>query len=209
MAICQEKVGDALREQGQLDETLKIFRDNVGIYERLAASDPGNSTWQYDVAFARYKVAEVLEGQSKFDDALAGYRDSIAIRSRLAAADPNDTDVQYYLAMSYRNVGRTLKAQRKLDDAERAYRDSLVILDRLLAKNRSSLWQHDLAMDHASLASIWEVRGRMLEALAELTQAHAMLTAVVAAAPSEVRWKRDLTSLQEQLARLQGAAQAE
>jgi tetratricopeptide (TPR) repeat protein len=209
VAICQEKVGDALREQGELDAALDTFRDNLGIYERLAASDPGNFTWQYDVAFAHYKVAEVLELQSKLDDALEAYHQSIAIRSRLAERDPNQTDVQYYLSMSYRNVGRVLQAQGKLDDAERAYREKLAILERLLARRQNSLWQHDLAMGHSSLASIWEARGRLSEALAEFTQAHDMLTLVVAAAPAEVRWKRDLTSLEEQIARLQGQVRAQ
>jgi tetratricopeptide (TPR) repeat protein len=209
LGICQEKVGDALRELGQLDAALNTFRDNLGIYQRLAVSDPGNATWQYDLAFAHYKVAEVLEGQSAFDDALKAYDNSIAIRRRLAAADPTDTDVQYYLSMSYRNVGRALQAQGKLDDAERAYREKQAILERLLAKRQNSLWQHDLAMGHANLASIWEARGRLSEALAELTRAHDMLTAVVAAAPAEVRWKRNLTTLEEQIARLQGQAKAQ
>jgi tetratricopeptide (TPR) repeat protein len=208
-ALCQEKVGDVLREQGQLDAALKTFRDNLGIYEQLAAFDPDNFKWQYDVAFAHYKVAEVLERQSKLDDALKAYHDSIAIRRRLAARDPNDTNVQYYLSMSYRNVGRALHAQGKLDDAEMAYREKLAILERLLAKDKNSLWQHDLAMGHSDLASIWEARGRLSEALAELTRAHDMLTAVVATAPAEVRWKRDLTSLEEQIARLQGQARAQ
>jgi len=44
---------------------------------------------------------------------------------------------------------------------------------------------------------------------AELTQAHDMLTAVVATAPAEVRWKRNLTSLEEQIARLQGQVKAQ
>ena len=34
-------------------------------------------------------------------------------------------------------------------------------------------------------------------------------SSVVAAAPAEVRWKRNLTSVEEQLARLQGQVRAE
>jgi hypothetical protein len=64
----------------------------------------------------------------------------------------------------------------------------------------------ELAADLA--AAFTASRKRMSEALAEFIRAHDMLTAVVATAPAEVRWKRNLTSLEEQIARLQEQARA-
>jgi hypothetical protein len=77
--------------QGKVDEALKVYRDSLGIRERLAAIDPSNTQWERDLSVSYDKIGDVLVVQGKLDEALKVYRDDLAIGERLAAADPSNT----------------------------------------------------------------------------------------------------------------------
>ena len=49
-----------LKDQGNLPEALKAYRDSLAIAERLAKADPGNAEWQVDVAFAYWRLAQLM-----------------------------------------------------------------------------------------------------------------------------------------------------
>jgi hypothetical protein len=78
-----------------------------------------------------------------------------------------------------------------------------------LAADRSNIqWQRDLAVGHSKLASVYEAKGRVADALHELVQARDMMIAVVAIDPANARWKNDLTWLEQEIARLRAQASA-
>ena len=54
-----------LKDQGNLPEALKAYRDSLAISERLAKADPGNAGWQRDLSVAYEKVGDVLKAPGK------------------------------------------------------------------------------------------------------------------------------------------------
>ena len=112
-----EKIGEVLEAQGSLAEALRNYRTSFAIAERLAAADPTNAGWQYDLSVSHNRIARVLVEQGALEEALGSYRASLAIRERLAAIDPNHTHWQRGLAISHGNIGDVLMAQGALADA--------------------------------------------------------------------------------------------
>ena len=70
-----------LKDQGNLPEALKAYRDSLAILERLAKADPANAGWQRDLSVSYGKVGDVLKAQGNLPEALKAYRDSLAISS--------------------------------------------------------------------------------------------------------------------------------
>ena len=120
-----------LKDQGNLPEALKAYRDSLAVGERLAEADPGNAGWQRDLSVSYIKVGNVLKDQGNLPEALKAYREDLAIAERLAKADPGHAGWQRDLSVASDKVGDLLKDQGNLPEALKAYRDSLAIAERL------------------------------------------------------------------------------
>ena len=101
-------------------------------------------------------------------------------------------------------------AQGNLDEALKAHRDSLAIRERLAAADPSNTeWQRDLAISHYNLALDYEGQDRITDALHELILGRDIMAALVAIAPGNAQWKRELVQLEHDIARLQAQAGAQ
>jgi hypothetical protein len=90
-----------------------------------------------------------------------------------------------------------LRVQGKLHEALKAYRDCLATRDRLVAADRSNTqWQRDLAVSRAKLATVFDVQGRIADALAGIDP----MAALVAIVPGNAQWEKDLAWFEEQIA---------
>jgi tetratricopeptide (TPR) repeat protein len=105
LAIYHGNIGDVFTAQGRLKEALKAYRDNVAIFEHLAAADRSNRQWQYDLAVFHNKVGNVLLQQNNSVEALQAYRDSLAIMEPLVRSDPSNVGWLRELVFSYKKVG--------------------------------------------------------------------------------------------------------
>jgi phosphopentomutase len=61
-AVTMGKIADILRTRGQLDEALKIFEEQLPVYERLGD--------ERSRAVTMGKVADILEARGRLDEAL-------------------------------------------------------------------------------------------------------------------------------------------
>jgi tetratricopeptide (TPR) repeat protein len=95
--------------------------------ERLAKTDPGNATWQHDLALFFSDLGGAQLKQGKLQDALQSYRASLAILERITLADPNDIGWQIDLALAHNSVGNVQVKQGKLGDALASYTEQLAI----------------------------------------------------------------------------------
>jgi hypothetical protein len=79
---------------------------------------------------------------------------------------------------------------------------------RLAAADRSNtMWQRDLSVSYAKLASVYLRLGNSAEALAALHKGRDIIAALVAIAPSNAQWKKDLAWFDGQIARLEAQKQ--
>jgi tetratricopeptide (TPR) repeat protein len=218
LAVSYNNVGSMRVAQDELNWGLNAYRDGLVILERLAKVNPGNAGWQYDLGISHERIGDVLMQQGKLAAALKEYEAKKAIIERLAEADPGNTGWQRDLSVSYNKVGNVLVAESKLDllltqgklnEALKAYRDCLAIFERLTAADSSNTqWQHDLAVAHAKLALVYERQGRIADASQELTQGREIMAPLVAVAPGNAQWKKELVWFKQQIASLQGQTRA-
>ena len=50
-----QKIGDVLRDQGDLAGALEAYRESLAVRRRLAAADPSNAGWQRDLTVSHDK----------------------------------------------------------------------------------------------------------------------------------------------------------
>jgi tetratricopeptide (TPR) repeat protein len=161
-AATEETAADAPKDQGNLLEALKSFRDGLAIADRLAKSDPGNALWQHDLSVSYEKIGDVLADQGNLPEALKSYRDGLSIRDRLAKADPGNLNWQRDLSVSFKKIGDVLVAQGNLPEALKSFRDGLAIADRLAKSDPGNLgWQRDLSVSFNKIGDVLVDQGKL------------------------------------------------
>jgi hypothetical protein len=67
--------GDTYSTLGDLEQTLKAYREGLAIQERLSAADPSNLQWQNDLGITHERVGNVLmaEGDPPYAYGSYGY----------------------------------------------------------------------------------------------------------------------------------------
>ena len=105
LAVSSTKIGNVLREQGDLDAALAAYRESLATTSALAANDPANTDWQRDLSVSLEKVADVLHKQGDLDGALDGYERSLPIMRRLVASDATNADWQRDLSITLAEIG--------------------------------------------------------------------------------------------------------
>jgi hypothetical protein len=69
LSVSYNKIGDVLKDQGNLPEALKSVRDGLAIADRLAKADAGNAGWQRDLSVSYNKIGDVLVAQGNLQPA--------------------------------------------------------------------------------------------------------------------------------------------
>ncbi|MFN7307476.1 MAG: hypothetical protein ACK5TQ_13015, partial [Acetobacteraceae bacterium] len=107
----------------------------LGIFQRLAERDPGNTQWQRDLSIRHGRMGAVLQAQGDLPGSLGAYQAGMAIRTRLAERDPGNADWQSDLSVSHVLIGDVLRAQGDLPGALRAYQAAMAIRTRLAERD--------------------------------------------------------------------------
>ena len=63
-----ERLGDVLRDQGNLVAALNTHHDSLSIRQKLANQDPGNAGWQRDLSISHYKIGDVQKALIELAD---------------------------------------------------------------------------------------------------------------------------------------------
>jgi tetratricopeptide (TPR) repeat protein len=82
-----DKLGDALREQGDLAGALREFRARLAIDAALAEKEPTNADRQRDLAGANERIGLALEAQGDLVGALTASQAALEIQRQLYARD--------------------------------------------------------------------------------------------------------------------------
>ncbi|MEV7864343.1 hypothetical protein AB0O86_37825 [Streptomyces hirsutus] len=114
-----------LQSLGREEEAAEAGRQAVGIFEDLAAADPG--TYEADVGRSLTNYANHLSGLGRDDEALAAQQRVVATFRRLAESDPEEygLDVATALAnhaLQLESAGRWEEAYRASQEAIARYR---------------------------------------------------------------------------------------
>ena len=108
-----------LKQQGKLDEALKIFYEALAISKRALGDDHPT------VAIRLNNIASVLQAQGKLDEALEKNKEALEITKRALGEDhPN-------VATLLNNIAWVLKVQGKVGEARTYWQQALAIRKRV------------------------------------------------------------------------------
>ncbi|MGP8267730.1 MAG: tetratricopeptide repeat protein [Beijerinckiaceae bacterium] len=200
LSVSDDRIGDVLVAQGQLDAALAAYRAGYTIAKALAESDKSNTGWQRDLSLSDERIGGVLVAHGKLDAALAAYRESYTIRKALADSDKSNTLWQSDLSLSDIEIGDVLKAQGKLEAALATYRAGYTIAKALAESDKSNTgWQRDLSLSDDRIGDVLVAQGQLDAALAAYREAYAIRKALADSDNSNTGWQRDLSLSDERI----------
>ncbi|HKH93712.1 MAG TPA: serine/threonine-protein kinase, partial [Gemmatimonadaceae bacterium] len=146
VAEAMDQLGEALRQQSQVERAEPLLRDALALRRELLGSQDAATAESLD------HVATLLQGRSEYDEAEPLFREALAIRRALPAKD----DVA--VASSLTNLGLLLWFKAAYDQAEPIQREALAIYLPRLGEN------HPLtAQTLNNLAQVQQLRGKIDE----------------------------------------------
>jgi tetratricopeptide (TPR) repeat protein len=192
LANCMGKIGELLRDKGERDEALQMYRDSLDIRRKLAAGNEDGPA-QLDLALALRRTGDIFADRNDFARALADYREGLAVASRLAASDPSNTRWQREVRVSDLRVGDALRASGSPDEALAQYQSALALAQRLAARDpQNTVWQRDLALTYDRIADVRVDRHEWDAARDALERGMAIRKALADKDPTNTQWQRSI-----------------
>ncbi len=122
-----DRLGDLLRDSGDLPGALAAYRQSLALIEGLPAEARKEGDLQIGGAMTEEAVASILEGEKDIAGALDAMSAALALRKTLAERSPEDPQAQRAQLVDNNALGRLLNAAGKPEDALGAYRDGLAL----------------------------------------------------------------------------------
>jgi len=176
-------------QRGKKVEGERAFREYQALAEHLATIDPGNVTWQKEVAYA-YNHLGVLQLQDQlYAQARTSFETTRDALAKLAAAHPADQPIRLDLAQALSWLATTYRALGLFDAAQAEKMRELGLYDEILKTDRLN---REVA-DYAILARIslgqWALEeGRVENAAQTFLQAETQAGQLAASDAENTEW---------------------
>ena len=200
LSVSQERIGDLLQAQGDLEGALREYRASLEVSGSLSDADPSDLGSRRDVSVSHDRIGDVLQEQGDLTGALRAYRAGLRARQRLAASATSHMAWQRGLSVSHSKLGDILLTQGNLSGALREYRTNMKICERLSALDPSNdVWQRDRSISHTKLGDVLRSRGELPGALREYGVGLQVSESLSAGDPANLERQRDLSIIREKL----------
>ncbi|UCF42244.1 MAG: tetratricopeptide repeat protein [Planctomycetota bacterium] len=177
LAVCYDNRGNALWNQGKLDEAIADYGRAIVICEELVERE-GRLELRNDLAMSYNNRGGALIEQGKLDDAIGDYGRAIAIIEEVVEKEGR-LELRNNLATCYNNQGIALSDRGKLDEAIADYGRAIAIYKELVETEGSSELRRDLAMAYNNRwVALWR-QGRLDQAIEDLGRAIAVYKELV------------------------------
>jgi eukaryotic-like serine/threonine-protein kinase len=203
LASARTNAGRVLEARGDFDGARRLYEDIRRAFESLRVEEPQNSRWQSELGYAYDNLGKVALEQGQLDQAIGAYRDVRRIKAALAAGDPKDFGAQEALLISDAILGRTLALCGAQAAALNHVRDAVNRAKSLTDFDGTQTpWRVEWADYTRLLGGLLRLDGKFDEAGGLDGAAVRTLSELVAADPSNSRWRRKLAAAQTEAARI-------
>jgi tetratricopeptide (TPR) repeat protein len=123
----------ALQRQGNLGVATKdaglatsMYGECLGIFEKLAALDPGNIEWSHDIAITRFKLGQAAAVEGDGEAALRHFKRALRERRTLLEASPENHRLRIDIAenlMELAKVADAVEGREALEEARSILRE--------------------------------------------------------------------------------------
>jgi len=200
-------VAGALERQGDLGGALALYREGLAIRRRLAAQDPDNATWAFDVSWSLMGLGGALLARRDLDGALASLGEALGIRRTLASRDPENAPRRLDMSWSLMAVGDALAEKGDHAGALAALHEALAIRRALSAADPDNDGLRcDVALSLTRIADVLVASGDRVKALTAYRDARASVQELLARAPGRAEWCEDLSAIDAWISELAAAA---
>ena len=127
------------------------YRENLDIYQRLAAISP--QVYEPDLAMVQNNLGTLYEDTRRYGESEEMFLSVMEIRRRLVAANPQVYEPD--LAGIQNNLGILYKDTQRYEDSEKMYLSAMEIYRRLAAVN-PQVYEPDLAMAQINLGTLYK-----------------------------------------------------
>ncbi len=172
------------------------YREALGILEKITAEFPGVPEYRRSKAEAHAHLGVNLERAGKLADAEGEFRAAVETQAKLVADRPHVPGYRGDLARYHQQLAGVLVVQKKRGPAEENLRAAVELLERVAADHRTETeYRVQLGKCYSDCAwCIYQVGGRVSDALERSTQAIDTLRPIHEAMPLDVRAKQFLRS---------------
>ena len=144
-SVALSNVGDVWRDQGKRQGALGVYEQSLAIGERLAAQDPGNAGWQWDLAASYERMGGIRMAEGEGETARNSYGKALGIYERLAVQDPGNAIYERAPSFIYSALADISSMEQDYAEAMAAARKSIGILEKLIRENRlAATWRDNL-----------------------------------------------------------------
>ena len=162
LAKSNNSTGNYYKEQGDMVEAEKSYRESLTLWERLA-EETGSVEDQRDLATTYNNLGDISKGCSYHEEAEEFYRKAITIREWLSEKIGTEED-RCNLVVSYNALGKLHKMRKDLDGTEELYRKALAIREQLAEESETVTARRNLADSYERLGEVCKMRGNLSDA---------------------------------------------
>jgi serine/threonine-protein kinase len=200
-------LGNALRLQGNLNESLAHMRVYMSAGDQLVARDPRNSKYQIERAYGHNNVAMVLEAQGDLRGALEENRAALSAKQLLLLTNPDNNDRQFDITITLNRIAFDLQRLGQLQEARSYFEQESQILERLVQREPNhTQWRSRLAINYSFLAGLDEAFGDDAASLRRRQSEQELEQKLYTLEPANTDWKRNLAMTEMWIGKLQARA---
>jgi len=167
---------------GDTDGALASYSQSLALRRRLTAADPGNVTFQQDVAIALVRIGRILEVRGDPKGAIERAREAMDITQRLVARAPSaELRRDAFRAPLY--LGDALFGTGDYDGALTMFQKALEVAETARLDPPEADFKHRIAVARERLGIMFMVRGDPVHALDSFREALSNEEAMSASAP--------------------------
>jgi eukaryotic-like serine/threonine-protein kinase len=187
LATAYLKLGDvqgrpSASRTGDTDGALASYSQSLALRRRLSATDPGNVTFQQDVAIALVRIGRILEVRGDPMGAIERAREAMDMTQRLVARAPSaEMRRDAFRAPLY--LGDALFGTGDYDGALSMFQKALEVAQTARLDPPEADFKHRIAVARERLGIMFMVRGDPVRALESFREALSNEEAISASAP--------------------------
>jgi tetratricopeptide (TPR) repeat protein len=198
---CHDRIGDALRDNGQVVKAIESYRESFALRATLAARNPSDINTQRSLSVLHEKIGDVLKGAGKPREAAESHRAALAIRVAGVRLEPGNALLHHDMAQSHAKIGECLIDGQDFSGALGSLAASRDIVRRLAASDpANSRYQQDLWALNMNAGTILELRGDQDGALTSFQEALAVAERRATADPSDDQLRSDMAAARAKVA---------
>lgn len=194
------RAGQIQAKLGQDARATEAYRQAIGLLEELAAEDPQETDYPFELFRTHMTLAFALAGAGKLDEVEAEHKKAFDLLEMLVARHPDNASFRDALAHQATNLGQWFTTLNRLDEAEQVHRRGLYVAEQLVkALPKELSYARNQALNLHCLATLYRETNRLAQGTDTLRRAQAIALRLANAFPENWGYQHELTCSQTQL----------